>query len=436
MSADFFALAPSDQAAERNTVRDPLRSIAIWELEDHHFAFDSSILLPTMTEDLAELIALLRANPGAPVAIFGHADPVGAEGYNKLLSGRRATALFALLTRKTALWDRLHANPIGGDDWRKDDQAGRIIRQHLGVTTPTPVPALFARYMDSLAVDPGGQPFVLASADFLGRGTDPRGKADLQGCSEFNPRLMFSAAEAAGFESPARHPARNEANATNRRVAVIVFAPGTEVEVNRWPCPRVNEGVDGCRKRFWSDAAVRRTFQPLRRERPAAEDTFACRFYDRLVRGAARERLLRTPLEVAVFVGSLAADPEVEELVALDSLGQVAKAFKPADRSRDASFRQFVIGPGLLPNPVQLRWRLNEFDIHVAGPCDPVKLRDALVTNDSETGQALIGTGRVVEPPPPPPSRRIVGDDLGPEDDQPFGREADRRIVSARDGLG
>ncbi|MEZ4458102.1 MAG: hypothetical protein R2882_16380, partial [Gemmatimonadales bacterium] len=102
----------------------------------------------------------------------------------------------------------------------------------------------------------------------------------------------------------------------------------------------------------------------------------------------------------------------------------------------DASFRQFVIGPGLLPNPVQLRWRLNEFDIHVAGPCDPVKLRDALVTNDPETGQALIGTGRVVDPPPAPPSRRIVGDDLGAEDDQPFGLEADRRIVSAQDGLG
>ncbi len=433
MAADFFALAPSDQTAERNTLRDPLRSIAIWELEDHHFAFDSSILLPSMTEDLAELIALLRANPGSPIAIFGHADPVGAEGYNKLLSGRRATALFALLTRRVALWERLHANPIGGDDWRKDDQAGRIIRQHLGVTTPAPAPTLFARYMDSLAVDETGQPFVLAPAAFLGKGRDERGKADFQGCSEFNPRLMFSAAEARSFEPVARHPARNEANATNRRVAVIVFASDTEVEVARWPCPRANEGIEGCRKRFWSDASVRRTFQPLRRERPAADDTFACRFYDRLIRGAARERLLRTPLEVSVFVGSLDDDLEVEELVALDSLGRVARTFKPTDRVKEASFRHFVIGPGLLPNPVELRWRMDEFDIHVAGPCDPVKLRDALVSNDHDTGQALIGAGRVVEPPPSPPSRRVVGDDLGPEDDQPFGREADRRILPTRE---
>ncbi|MEZ4456092.1 MAG: hypothetical protein R2882_06015 [Gemmatimonadales bacterium] len=63
-----MASAPSDQAAEHNTVRDPLRTIAIWELEDHHFAFDSSILLlPTMTEDLA-VDRVARANPGAPIA--------------------------------------------------------------------------------------------------------------------------------------------------------------------------------------------------------------------------------------------------------------------------------------------------------------------------------------------------------------------------------
>ncbi|MDX2060749.1 MAG: hypothetical protein SFV24_23255, partial [Gemmatimonadales bacterium] len=168
--------------------------------------------------------------------------------------------------------------------------------------------------------------------------------------------------------------------------------------------------------------------------RPAAEDTFACRFYDRLIRGAARERLLRTPLEVAVFVGSLDDDLEVEEMVALDAFGKVARTFKPTDRVKEASFRHFVIGPGLLPNPVQLRWRMDEFDLHVAGPCDPVKLRDALVTNDHDTGQALIGTGRAVEPTPPPPAPRSVGTDLGAEDDQPFGREADRRVLPTREG--
>ncbi|MEZ4456091.1 MAG: hypothetical protein R2882_06010 [Gemmatimonadales bacterium] len=111
--------------------------------------------------------------------------------------------------------------------------------------------------------------------------------------------------------------------------------------------PRVTEGIDGCRKRFWSDAPVRRTFQPLRRERGrAAEDTFACRFYDRLIRGAARERLLRTPLEVAVFVGSLGWPiPEVEELRHSDSLAGGEDSGRRI-AAGDASFRQFVIGPG------------------------------------------------------------------------------------------
>ena len=63
---------------------------------------------------------------------------------------------------------------------------------------------------------------------------------------------------------------------------VFLFRPGTKVNPQRWPCPRAKEGVAGCRKRFWSDGEKRRSFQAARREFKDAQDTFACRFYQRL----------------------------------------------------------------------------------------------------------------------------------------------------------
>jgi hypothetical protein len=65
-----------------------------------------------------------------------------------------------------------------------------------------------------------------------------------------------------------------------------------KIEPGIWPCPRAHEGVPGCKKRLWSDAAIRRTFQPQRREQHQSNDTFACRFYDRLANNSPCERPL------------------------------------------------------------------------------------------------------------------------------------------------
>ena len=42
-------------------------------------------------------MVLLKEHPESPLSIFGHADPVGNDEYNKGLSGRRATVIYALL---------------------------------------------------------------------------------------------------------------------------------------------------------------------------------------------------------------------------------------------------------------------------------------------------------------------------------------------------
>jgi outer membrane protein OmpA-like peptidoglycan-associated protein len=291
MADAFFAVAPADVASEHVTIRDPLRPIEVWQLADAHFAFDSSVLLPSMTEDLAELIGLVRANPGAPLAIFGHADPTGRDDYNKALAGRRATSLYAFLTHRVDLCERLYANPMGADDWARDKLAARVMQNHLDPSAALPAHPPFSQYIESVAVDPQGKSFVLPASAFLGHGRDAGGKADYQGCGEFNPLLMFSAEEAQRFARSDQQAARDAANATNRRVTVVLFAAGTEIPLDKWPCPRATEGATQCRKRFWSDAAARRTFQARHREHPESDDTFACRFYDRLTNeqlGAAR----------------------------------------------------------------------------------------------------------------------------------------------------
>lgn len=309
-----LAVAPTDVDSEHNTIREPLMPIAAWELEDAHFAFDSSVLLPSMTSELGSLIALVRANPGAPIAIFGHADPVGQDGYNKLLSGRRATALFALLTRRVDLWEHLHQHPMGHDDWKKNELAVTVMQQLLdrqrGSGPPVAGSALFRAFMDAIGVDPDGKPFVVPAAGFLGQGADKGGKVDYQGCGEFNPVLMFSKREATDFAPPGRQTARDQANAPNRRVTVFVFPPGTKVNPVKWPCPRVNEGIGGCQKRFWSDAAVRRLHQEARREHAKEGDTFACRFYQRLAEPLGPRRTSRLILRLVTTAGVPLNDAE------------------------------------------------------------------------------------------------------------------------------
>ena len=307
MAADeIFAIAPTDVPSEHNTLRSPLRPIAGWELADAHFAFDSSILLPSMTAELADLIGLVRANPGAPLSIFGHTDTAGEDEYNKILAGRRAMAMFALLTRRTDLWEQLFSHPHGGDDWGRDHQAVGLMQAHLELTgpvSPAARPGLFEKYMSALSRDPAGKAFGLPKSAFLGKGADSRGKADFQGCGEFNPVKMFSAAEQRSFTGPGRKAARDEAAAENRRVTVFLFPEDTVISVPAWPCPRALEETGGCRKRFWSDAEARRKNQEASRHFPEDPTTFACRFYQRLAEPLSPRRTSRLILRLVSSEG-------------------------------------------------------------------------------------------------------------------------------------
>lgn len=294
---------------EKNTIRPGLNPIACWRLEDLRFDFDSSFVRPDSQPDFKKLKDLVQAHPKAPLSIFGHADPVGREAYNKKLSGRRAIAVYGVLTRNADMWENLYSNPYHGDKWgmpqvlgileslgyspAEDDgllkgNASNVLKKFQtdnGLTSHGYLNAstrkkLFAAYMDKLC----GPDFKLQKSDFLAQGADGDGRGDYQGCSEFNPLLIFSSKEYQEFSQPANHKQRNAVNAPNRRVMVFLFRAGSKVAPGKWPCPKADtEAVEACKNRFWSDGEQRLQNTATRRTYTKDKNTFACRFYERLL---------------------------------------------------------------------------------------------------------------------------------------------------------
>jgi hypothetical protein len=333
-------VAPS-AGAEFNLVRAFLIPKACFKVEDAHFAFDSSFVMPEGF-DVGPLKELLNTHPGTKLCIFGHADPTGDDSYNKRLSGRRASAIFGLLTRDVAIWEKLHDHAAGGDNWKP--QAEKTMQTTTGLPAGTPRKTLFKTYMDHLCTvrDKSGQPVVDASGnatrveltkdDFLARGKGQDGKGDIQGCSELNPQMVFSKDERKFLDKPENHPKRNQENQVNRRVMVLLFRPGSQVDPNKWPCPTVEEGIGKCLKRFHSDGEKRRSNQALHREFKDTKDTFACRFYDRISNSSPCE--VPAPPSVLFTVDSLQASLESTKNAATGAR-PAAGTFTTANRALD-----------------------------------------------------------------------------------------------------
>ncbi len=302
-ASPFPVLAAPTTGKEKNVIRQELVTVACWRMNDTRFDLGSAFVVPESKDEFEALGLVVAAHAGAPMSIFGHADPVGDDAYNKTLSGQRAEAIYAILTHEAARWEKLYVNCGWGSS-----QVSAILRalgfatvtdfQKANGLTPDGVAGkntrevLFAKYFAYLfpkAVGPGA---------FLGQGADANGKAAYQGCSEFNPAMVFSQSEIQTLSSEKR----TEENSVNRRVLVLFFRPGTVVPAEKWPCPRANEGTSGCTRRFWSDGNTRRGNQEKRREFAESADTFACRFYHRLVQNSPCESAAADLLFVEIFI--------------------------------------------------------------------------------------------------------------------------------------
>lgn len=333
-------LAGPTTAREFNTIGERLIPKGCFRFEDVRFEFDSSFVRPELKDDLSGLADLidrhtitLPGDPGEkippPLSIFGHADPVGNDDYNKQLSGRRALAIYGMLVRDENFWENLFTQPFGGDKWGNKQiqtmleavghspgaidgamgpdttEAVKAFQREQGLPADGVVgsqtrKALYRAYMDFLC---GPRLALDKEKNFLARHKDGDGlKGDVQGCGEFNPVLLFSQEENARFEQASDKTERNQENARNRRVMALLFAAGRRVKPDRWPCPRVQEGVAACKKRFFPDAEKRRSFQDERREFDRTRDTFACRFYQIISDDSPCERLGKMSEDCFIFL--------------------------------------------------------------------------------------------------------------------------------------
>jgi len=370
------ATTTPDTDEKHNTLKEFLLAIACVNVPKDHFEFDSSFVLPAAKESFVKLSTLFDAltsksvfDPTPPLAIFGHADPVGDPVYNSILSARRARAIYAVLIRDTKTWDELATkpHPMGGDVWGSapietmintvgfPDETPPAIQQQPSKQAAASVKgnsklrqALYLKYMNALCVRSVKEvesEFILEkNKHFLARGADKNGKGDLQGCGEFNPKLILSKKkDTEAQKSKAAKDKRDKENALNRRVLIFLFKPGSKVDPKKWPCPHVKEGaaaVKACDKRFWPDAKERiaqdpevdKTFRE-ERKKPRQETfggTWACRFYQGIAQfspceGVSRKWALRVlvdtprlgenlkPLAQTRFVAIVKEKPESPE---------------------------------------------------------------------------------------------------------------------------
>jgi hypothetical protein len=299
----FQLLVGPSTSSEFNVARLRLIPVACWRVDDIRFAFDSSFITADASEggtdirkDLLILADLLKQHPGCPLSVFGHADPVGQDDYNKALAGRRATAVYSLLinnkdhAKAVTLWQQIaHA-----ENWGEKQRAE--MRALTNLSSDAADRELIGEYLKALSPD---EIQLDPTVDFLARGADANGKGDYQGCGEFNPVLLFSQEEQADFDDAAkkgdkaRLAKRNLRNQPNRRAMVLIFRKGSQVIPAKWPCPSANAGVAGCVKRFWSDGEKRRSTHLSGADRKFEEtrDTFACRFYQRVSDNSPCEQL-------------------------------------------------------------------------------------------------------------------------------------------------
>jgi hypothetical protein len=295
-----------------NTITLRLVPIACFRVDDIRFFFDSSFLASDPNNakndiriEMQLLVDLLEANPDSPLSVFGHADPVGNDFVNKPLSGRRATVIYALLISTTEpdsavkLWQEVAKTENWGDNERQQMQS------LTGLPAGTPDASLFKAYMQKLT--PAG--LKIAKKDFLAQGKDPNGKGDYQGCSEFNPQLIFSQQKNDAFDKDPDKTTRNDANSINRRVIVLLFQKGSKVVPANWPCPRATEGIEGCRLRFFANGDSRRSRRLPDKDRTFddKQDTFACRFYQNLLTDSPCETAM-TLVKIRLF------DPQARPL--------------------------------------------------------------------------------------------------------------------------
>ncbi len=237
-------------------------------LPDLTFAFDKSFLHPKHAAALKSMCATIKTwrekNPDGKLAVFGHADAVGKEEYNKALSERRAKSVFGFLMKDTGAWSELDKEEkwdlvciqdllrhLGHDPGASDGQDGPKTqgavkefqkKQGLfedGKAGSDTRKAIYQSFMDDCN-----------SLSLKAKNFDDINGSPIAGCSEFNlVEETKGACEA------------------NRRVAVLLLKSNKNFPIH-YPCAKGD--VNACKSQ-------------VGREGKRRTAGFGCFFYDGLV---------------------------------------------------------------------------------------------------------------------------------------------------------
>ena len=249
----------------------PFQPLGCWKIDDMYFAFDKWFVLPyastnfeILEKKYSQVISAFQKQniQGKPkIALFGHADPVGKDDYNKILSEKRAKAVYGILIKDINVWKELY--PSGEEIKYLQKRIGTYETGTFDSTTENQLKS----YLDSFTS------LKLTKEDFIGE----KGEYAYQGCSEFNPVLVLSLKEYAEYNATGDIPGLHFENQVNRRVLGFMFLPDIDTKKNKWPCPKAPD-TGKCMINFHGSAA-NRLITGNHKEFKNSDKTFSCEFY-------------------------------------------------------------------------------------------------------------------------------------------------------------
>jgi len=123
----------TDHAVELERVRDDLLKLTL--ANEVSFDFGSAAIKPAFKPTLLKLADVLRKYDRNEITIVGHTDALGSDGYNQLLSERRAAAVRDELTILGVPPSRLRAIGRGEFEPRADNgtEAGRQLNRRVEI---------------------------------------------------------------------------------------------------------------------------------------------------------------------------------------------------------------------------------------------------------------------------------------------------------------
>lgn len=102
-------LAPAGVAVDRTSPGEIRLSMP----SDITFDFNRANLRPEFMPRVVDLARTLSAYPGMDIAIVGHADAIGSDGYNQTLSERRANSVGMALVDRGIAFQRINTSGMG-----------------------------------------------------------------------------------------------------------------------------------------------------------------------------------------------------------------------------------------------------------------------------------------------------------------------------------